>query len=436
MFRRYELVCGHYVNSIDDSFLSQLPLKIRERFPFIFSGSIGVHESLIQLMTSVSTKSVLFGTFCNGINEVYRIKHSKAMVNYFDSAYDHVTNKKNMFPDQEFTPDVFSSFTDRDKYNGIFLREAMLKKIFLKYVRERETYMQQSFQLHHDQGYAGDHTNKFSKQIASSNREDKIFTASYTIVSMLGQVVSSRLTFTKSNEELDPILHGLSSIRNEMGTSDLKRHETDNAAGDGNLWKKCFPELKKNIRPPLELANLGYATIKDDDFIYVTSNNAANTWALSVIATLDSAHPICVGIDCEWNYRDGTADITRTLQLSFPAQKVAVMHLSKMSIFTPENFPLSLKSLMQLDSLLFCGRNVGIDCSRMQNLGVVIKNRFELRHVALYNNPGVEITSLENLASIYLGLNLNEVHRDEDFSECPLPASLQKHAALDALVSR
>ena len=90
---------------------------------------------------------------------------------------------------------------------------------------------------------------------------------------------------------------------------------------------------------------------------------------------------------------------------------------------------------MQLDSLLFCGRNVGVDCSRMQNLGVVLKNRFELRHAALYNNPGVEITSLENLASIYLGLNLNKVHRDEDFSEHPLPASLQKHAALDALVS-
>ena len=81
-------------------------------------------------MLSVSTKSSLFVTFCNGINEVYRIKHSKAIVNYLDSVCNHVTNKKNMFPDQEFIPDVFSSFVDREKHNGIFLREAMLKRCF------------------------------------------------------------------------------------------------------------------------------------------------------------------------------------------------------------------------------------------------------------------------------------------------------------------
>ena len=57
---------------------------------------------------------------------------------------------------------------------------------------------------------------------------------------MLGKVVSSRLTYTKSNEELDPILVGLSNIRKNMGISEMKCYETDNAAGDGNLWKNIF----------------------------------------------------------------------------------------------------------------------------------------------------------------------------------------------------
>ena len=111
----------------------------------MFSGSIGIHESLIQLLLSLSTKSILFGSFCKGVNEVYRIKHSKAMVNYLDSAYDHTENKKKLFTNKEFIPEMFSSFSDHDKYNGILLREAILKKIFLSYVRERESYMQQSF---------------------------------------------------------------------------------------------------------------------------------------------------------------------------------------------------------------------------------------------------------------------------------------------------
>ena len=379
---------------------------------------------------------MLFGTFCNGVNEVSRIKHCKAMVNYLDSTYDHIANKKGIFQNEDFIPEVFSSFSDKDKYNGIPLREAMLKRTFLKYVTAQENYVQQSFQLHHDHSYAGDHAHKFSKQITSSNRADKLFTASYTVTSMLGQVVSSRLTFTKSNEELDPVLKGLATICSNMGVSDLKRYETDNAAGDGNLWARHFPELKKNVHQSIQLNDTRYATINDDNYIYITNKNATNTWALSVISALDSPSSTCAGIDCEWNYLDGTADITRTLQLSFPNQKVAVLHLSKMNILIPESFPLSLKHLLELDSLLYCSQNVSIDCNHVEILGVTLKKRFELQQAALYNDPNIRATSLENLASTYLGLNLNKVHRNEDFSINPLPITLQKYAALDALVSR
>ena len=46
------------------------------------------------------------------------------------------------------------------------------------------------------------------------------------------------------------------------------------------------------------------------------------------------------------------------------------------------------------------------------------------------------VTFLESLASIYLGLNLNKVHWDEDFYVCPYSILVQKYVALDALVSR
>ena len=75
LHRRYEHKCGHTMTSTDEAFLSQLSLKIRERFLLIFSGSIGAYESLTQFLLSISTKSMLFGTFCNGANEVFRVKH-------------------------------------------------------------------------------------------------------------------------------------------------------------------------------------------------------------------------------------------------------------------------------------------------------------------------------------------------------------------------
>ena len=64
--------CGHYTNAIDPTFICQLPTIVKERFPFVFSGSRhpGIDESLIQMLLSLSSKFILFGTFSNSIDEV------------------------------------------------------------------------------------------------------------------------------------------------------------------------------------------------------------------------------------------------------------------------------------------------------------------------------------------------------------------------------
>ena len=322
--------CKHSTTSIDRSFLAQLPVKIRERFPFIFEKSIGVHESIVQLLMSLCTKSVLFSSICSGVNEVHRIKHSKSMLNYLDNIHEIVENEKILFPNKEFIPDFFSSYLDKDKHCGITLKQALLKRLFVNYIKQKEAHMQSSFQLRHDHGHAGDHTQKCSKQITSSNRPDKLHAASYTIVSMLGKVSSSRLTFTKSNDELSPMLHGLSSIRQNMGIPELKRYETDNAAGDGNLWKSHFPELEKDvIEPAFADKSLGCASISDNDFIYMSILSALNNWCMSIITDINKDTVTCVGIDCEWNYKDSTDEITRLLQLSFPSEKLRLSILAK-----------------------------------------------------------------------------------------------------------
>ena len=91
---------------------------------------MGLHELLIESLLSISTKSILFGSFCNEVYEASHIKHSKAIINYLYSAHDHFKNKKEMLTSEEFMPDVLSSFSDRDNQNGIFLREAMPRKMF------------------------------------------------------------------------------------------------------------------------------------------------------------------------------------------------------------------------------------------------------------------------------------------------------------------
>ena len=101
--------CKYSTSSIDSLFLVQLPAKIRERFPFIFKKSIGVHKSIIQLLMSLCTKSVLLSSLCSGVNEVHRIKHSKSMLNYLDHIHEIVENKKILFPNKEFILDFLAA---------------------------------------------------------------------------------------------------------------------------------------------------------------------------------------------------------------------------------------------------------------------------------------------------------------------------------------
>ena len=67
---------------------------------------------------------------------------------------------------------------------------------------------------------------------------------------------------------------------------------------------------------------------------------------------------------------------------------------------------------------------MSIDCSRIEDFGVSLLNRFELRNAVLYDNPKMYRTLLEKLTVKYLGLNLNKSCRDDDFSIYLLPMYL------------
>jgi len=67
------------------------------------------------------------------------------MVNYLDHMHESIENKKIYFPNTKFILDAFSSYLDKDNYNGIYLKEVLLKRLFLIYIKKKEEYMQSSF---------------------------------------------------------------------------------------------------------------------------------------------------------------------------------------------------------------------------------------------------------------------------------------------------
>ena len=57
---------------------------------------------------------------------------------------------------------------------------------------------------------------QFSKKLFSSRSKCKVFHASYTVSSLSGQINLLRLTFGKSNQELDTVIGDLKLVRQKL----------------------------------------------------------------------------------------------------------------------------------------------------------------------------------------------------------------------------
>lgn len=443
-FRCKEPNCRKSVASIDPRLLSQLPDRVSERFPFVSAGNryLGMHKHMIYSFVELITSGVQFASFAKAMNTLYAVKFDTARLSYYKSFLDY-KSKKNPCTCPEY-PEPFSGFQEVGQYNGIRLSKNNVRAVFLQFMRIHEPYMQATFQTKSDEGTSADHTFKYSSVISASGRHGKVFGASYTVASLLGNIVMSRLVFTKSSREINGLIGDYKKVRENSGAGALKIFHTDNVNGDGGVWMKHFPELQEGVTPLVRLIDpsLPLASLPSDAYTFMTSCDAANTWAMAVTNSLldttmrQGSSSLLIGVDCEWNVGDDTAT-TRLLQVSLPGQPVGVFHLSAMGVSDESNFPDMLKKLLQLPQLRACGVQIGGDLARLQKLGVSIEKRIELQQLALVHDPNQENgTSLEALCRRYLQKNVNKNGQCDDYSQEPLPTKLVEYAALDAMLSR
>ena len=159
--------------------------------------------------------------------------------------------------------------------------------------------------------------------------------------------------------------------------------------------------------------------------------------SIAIISTLTNKNgKTYYGLDCEWHAFDGTSEFTRTLAISFPGQNVVLFDFTMMGVRQPEDVPQQVKKLLELQTLIPCGRNIGLDLARLCLLGIKIKEWIELCGLALSHDSSLERTTLVYLCERYLNLTIDKFGQTADYSVSPLPPELAKYAALDALISR
>jgi hypothetical protein len=131
------------------------------------------------------------------------------------------------------------------------------------------------------------------------------------------------------------------------------------------VWRKEFKEdLARGMTPfvPTKIDD-GFpcAHLESHKCREMKSQDAANDWCLGVIECISKLKSnnkkIYYGLDCEWNWQDGTHELTRAAQMWFPENvtpTATFMNLGKMQAFLPDSFPQDLKRLLELESLNPC----------------------------------------------------------------------------------
>ncbi len=130
--------------------------------------------------------------------------------------------------------------------------------------------------------------------------------------------------------------------------------------------------------------------INADQYVDITSKQEANDFALATVGLISSGcGKILVGLNCKWNYKDGTSShVTQILQLSFLGCPVAVFHLVAMDATSPASFPTELKKLLKLPNLVaVAGQQIVGDVSRLEKLGVTMIHLIELGELAKRHDP-------------------------------------------------
>ena len=85
--------CGKTFAEFHPDFMAQLPNILVEQFPFLVTPSgLGIHRSMMLQFLHLCTKGILFGTFCNGINEMKKYKYWTSNMCYLDRLSDVITN--------------------------------------------------------------------------------------------------------------------------------------------------------------------------------------------------------------------------------------------------------------------------------------------------------------------------------------------------------
>jgi hypothetical protein len=130
------------------------------------------------------------------------------------------------------------------------------------------------------------------------------FSACYTLHNKSNTIALSHLKYTKSHDEMKPILQEWKAARKKAGAHKLKQFETDNVASDELMWLSLFPELQHGVVLYDLNPNVPSLMLSEEDYLFFTTTDAVDNFVLASLDILESLEgsQCYYGLDLAWNW--------------------------------------------------------------------------------------------------------------------------------------
>lgn len=302
-------------------------------------------------------------------------------------------------------------------------------------MRTSESYMQESFQLHPDEGESSDHSFKAAGRVKTFFRTGKVYSASYDSLSLHGFVNFNRFCHTKSNDELQPILADNARIREQMGAPELRLTQGD-GGGDSSAWKKKFHIQLMDSAFKLRKDDLPLASLRDGKYQVYSSARTVENLFLALATKLLDSKKVVFGLDTEADDHQQT----RVIQICLPSKifdKVIVLDLTSIGALSRKSFgeklP-NLKTILTNKKMIPVAVNVTYDVNQLDELGLHFESYIDVMNTARELEPSHrEGFGLQALCRRYLQCHVRKELQKSDW-ERPLTAEMGHYAALDAFL--
>jgi hypothetical protein len=227
--RRYKCDCGKRFLSTSSEFLQGLPIHIQDSFPCQLTHRAGMDKKLLNFIFGLISEGCAPTKCRSVIKEIYFLNYDKLRVQYYVQAYNLVMGK---IADVRLTKGrlnaqvlQFSKFAENGEYHERVPSLKFVTKVFkIKHDLLRDWYDGMVSSLSCSRAKI-DHSFKVIKRIRLNGA--KIFGGLFTVLNQSNQIRQQSFVFSKSLNEVTPILQKMEQTLISRGLGKIQSVSTD-----------------------------------------------------------------------------------------------------------------------------------------------------------------------------------------------------------------